>query len=153
VNKSLLLIPAPLIFLCVAHISAIARAKPLVAEWVNEDIEGVSSIVELIPFEKQNIEGVKTRLRKDWHVEETNLGFGAKYLEIEKGRGYSKGYVHALIFNRRVAQYEPGIESYSHEWSRIRQRVIDRWKESKGPEVAEEEHGLAFRQMLDIVLE
>jgi hypothetical protein len=146
VNKSLRLIPAPLILVCVAHVSAMAQAKPLVAEWVNEDIEGVSAIVELIPFERQNIEGVKARLRKDWHVEETNLGFGGKYLELEKGRGYAKGYVHALIYNGRVAQYEVGIESYSEEWPKIRQRVSNRWKESKGPEVSEEEHGLVFRR-------
>lgn len=77
------------------YMSTLGQKTKLVKEWVHEDVEGVSSILRLIPFEQQDIEKVKARLRKDWHVEETNLGFGAKYLELEKGRGYSKGYVHA----------------------------------------------------------
>jgi hypothetical protein len=139
--------------ICTAHAAALAQAKPLVAEWVNEDLQGVSAVVQLLPFENQNIEKIKATLRKDWHVEETDLGFGAKYLDLAKGRGYSAGYVHALIFNGRVAQYEAGIESYSPEWPNIRQRVIDKWKENNGPEVSVEEHGISFRRRLATVLQ
>ena len=63
------------------------------------------------------------------------------------------GYVHALIFNGRVAQYEAGIESYSQECPSIRQRVIDKWKENHGPEVSVEEHGISFRRTLTSVLQ
>jgi len=142
---------ASLVCACVFS-SALGQSKPLVTEWVNEDIHGVSAITELIPFEKQNIEGVKARLRKDWHVEEFNLGFGAKYLELEKGWGYSKGYVHALTYNDRVARYEAGIESYSEHWPQIKARIVSEWKRSKGPGASEEEHGLVFRQTLVNVL-
>lgn len=132
--------------------STFGQKKKLVKEWVDEDVEGVSSILGLIPFEQQDIEKVKARLRKDWHVEETNLGFGAKYLELEKGRGYSKGYVHSLIYNGQVAQYEAGIESYSEEWPQIKQRIYERWKADKGPESFADEHGLVFKRTLSAVL-
>ena len=150
--KQILLILAWLVCACAFYSSALGQSKPLVTEWVNEDIHGLSAITQLIPSEKQNIEGVKARLRKDWHVEEYNLGFGAKYLELEKGWGYSKGYVHALTYNDRVAQYEAGIESYSEHWPQIKGRIVNEWKENRGPEVSEEEHGLVFRQTLATVL-
>lgn len=151
-NKPLPLILAGLIFVCAAHVSTMAQAEPLVSEWVNDDIKGVLSVVQLIPFEKQNLEKVKASLQKDWGVEETDLGFGAKYLELEKGQGYTKGYIYALIYDGRVAQYEAGIESHSEAWPRISQRINDKWKESNGPEVPMEEHGLAFRRTLANVL-
>ncbi|MDX6578437.1 MAG: hypothetical protein QOE96_4390 [Blastocatellia bacterium] len=149
--KQIELILASLVCAC-AFSSALGQSKPLMTEWVNEDIQGVSAITKLIPFEKQNMERVKARLRKDWHVEEFNLGFGAKYLELERGWGYSKGYVHALTYNDRVAQYEAGIESYSEHWTQIKARIVSEWKRSKGPGASEEEHGLVFRQTLATVL-
>jgi hypothetical protein len=132
--------------------SASAQKKKLVKKWVNEDVEGVSSIVRLIPFEKQNIEILKSQLKKNWHVEQTDLGFKGKYLELEKGWGYSRGYVHALIYEGRVARYEAGIESYSDEWPEIRDRVFGKWKAEKGPEVTEDEHGFVFNRTLPAVL-
>ena len=133
-------------------LSASAQKKKLVKEWANEDVAGVSSIVGLVPFEQQNLERVKSQLRKDWHVEETDLGFKGKYLELEKGWGYSKGYIHALVYDGRVARYEAGIESYSDEWPQIRDRVFEKWKAEKGPEVTEGEHGFVFRRTLTGVL-
>jgi hypothetical protein len=88
----------------VVHISASGQKKTLVKERLNEDVQGVSSIVGLIPSEQQNIERLKSQLRKDWHVEETDPGFKGKYLELEKGWGYSKGYVHALIYDGCLAE-------------------------------------------------
>ena len=129
------------------------KKKQLVKEWIKEDVEGVSSILELIPFEQQDLERVKARLRKDWHVEETDLGFEGKYLELEKGRGYSKDYVHALIYNGQVAQYEAGIESYSEEWSQIKRQIKEQWKANEGPEITEDEHGIVFKRILSAVLE
>lgn len=135
-----------------AQVSAMAQAETLVSDWVKEDLEGVSAITDLLPFEKQNIEGVKARLSKDWHVEETNLGFGAKYLELGKGQGYSKGYLNALIYNGRVARYEAGIESYSDAWPKIKRRISEKWRSAGKSEATEEEHGLVVRQTLIAVL-
>src|SRR5215467_1343542 len=104
-----------LIVVLLVHVSTAAQQKELVKKWVDEDVKGVSSIVALIPFERQDIDKLKARLRKDWHVEENDLGFGAKYLELAKGWGYSTGYVHALIYKGQVAQYEAGIEGDSSE--------------------------------------
>jgi hypothetical protein len=147
-SRSLLLIS----LLLFVQLSARGQEKKLVKEWVNKDVEGVSSIVRLIPFEHQNVERLKVQLKKNWHVEETDLGFKAKYLEIEKGWGYSKGYVHALIYDGRVARYEAGIESYSEEWPQIRDRVRGQWEAVQGPDVTEDEHGLVFKQTLKLVL-
>jgi hypothetical protein len=141
-----------LIVVLLINASAFGQKEELVREWLKKDVEGVSLIVELIPFERQNVEAVKARLLEDWHVEETDLGFGAKYLEVEKGWGYSKGYVHALIYNRQVTQYEAGIESYSQEWPAIKEQIHARWIAAKGPEVVEEEHGFVFRRTITTVL-
>ncbi|HEV7744450.1 MAG TPA: hypothetical protein VGO56_05600 [Pyrinomonadaceae bacterium] len=141
-----------LLAICGVHFQARSQTEPLVAKWVKEDIDGVRSILELLPFEKQNINVVKAKLSKDWQVEETDLGFGATYLELGKGRGYSKDYVNALIYEGRVVQYEAGVESYSSEWAQIKDRVIDRWKKGRGPLAVEEEHALVFRRALEPVL-
>lgn len=141
-----------LLVILLINASTFGQKNKLVTEWVEEDVEGVSSIVELLPLERQNVDAVKSRLLKDWHVEETDLGFGAKYLELEKGWGYSKGYVHALICNRQVARYEAGIESYSKEWPQIKEQVQAKWIADKGPEVSEEEHGFVFRSTISSVL-
>lgn len=148
--KSDLLLLISLVLL--VPVSVCGQEKKLVKEWVDEDVEGVSAIVRLIPFEQQNIEILKSQLKKNWHVEETALGFKGNYLELEKGWGYSKGYVHALIYDGRVARYEAGIESYSDEWPQIRDRVFGKWKAEKGPEVTKDEHGFVFRRTLPAVL-
>jgi hypothetical protein len=138
-SRSLLLIS----LLLFVQLSARGQEKKLVKEWVNKDVEGVSSIVRLIPFEQQNVERLKVQLKKNWHVEEIDLGFKGKYLEIEKGWGYSKGYVHALIYNGRVARYEAGIESYSVEWPQIKDRVLGNWEAVQGPDLTEYEAKVA----------
>ncbi len=140
--------------LLLALISSVAfaapqKGEPVVEAWVKKDIKGVKSVVDLLPFETRNVEQVKARLRKEWHVEETDLGFGGSYLELEKGYGYSKAYIHALLFDGKVARYTAGFESYSDEWPMIRKRILDQWKASKGPEVMEEEHGYVFRKTVE----
>lgn len=150
--RFLLLAAAVLVFIGAIHVCVQAQDKPLVAEWVNNDLEGVSAVRQLIPFEKQNIQVVKARLRKDWSIEETNLGFGGLYLTLAKGQGYAKSYVYALIYEGRVAMYEAGIESYSDEWPKIRERVLEKWEAEDLPQVALGEHGIAYKRTLESIM-
>ena len=141
-----------LLFNCARVSAAPPLQEPLVTDWVDKDLKGVLSVVKLLPFETQNIEQLKIQLLKSWHVEQFDLGFGANYLELEKGYGYSKGYVHALLYQGRVAQYEAGIESYSNEWPRIKNDILEKWKISNGPTVSIEEHGYVFRRAIEKTL-
>jgi hypothetical protein len=139
-------------FLLASCVSIEAQTEPLNQDWFAEDLEGVSELLRLLPFEKQNIEAVKTKLRSEWSVEESDLGFGGRYLSLGKGNGYTKEYVNALLYNGRVAKYEAGIESFSNEWPQIKQSIERKWKDSKGPSASLEEHGLVSRQNFDSIL-
>ncbi len=133
--------------MCPVDVSAQDQAESLVPQYVNEDIEGVSALIALLPLEVKGIDEIKATLRGNWHVEETDLGFGGRYLELARGRGYSRSYVYALVYNGRVAQYVAGIEGDSH-WPFIRQPIIDRWRDLSGPDVSEEGRGLVIRRTL-----
>ena len=87
--QRLRLIASALPLVLAACVSAQAQEKPLVAEWLNNDLKAVSAVLEPIPFEELNVGGVKARLSKDWSVEEADLGFGGKHLRLAKENGYT----------------------------------------------------------------
>lgn len=125
--------------------------EPLEAAWVEEDIASVAIVLNLVPFEYQSISVLKARL-KDWSVEERDFGFGGKRLDLGKGNGYTKTFVEAFLFNGRVAYYELGIESYSNEWPRIRDHIVDAWRKTTNVEPSVTQHRIAYRKTVDAVL-
>jgi hypothetical protein len=92
------------------------------------------------------------RLKDAWSVEEQDFGFGGKRLDLGKGNGYSKMFVEAFLFNGRVAYYELGIESYSNEWPRIRDYIVDAWRKTTNVEPSVTQHRIAYRKTVDSVL-
>lgn len=152
VKIPVLLLIIAILLVTASFSSVFGQSAPLVKEWVTKDLNGTAAIVRLVPFENQNIKALKVRLRKSWHVEEMDLGFGARYLELQKGQGYSMGYVYALTYNGRVALYEAGIESYSDEWPRIERQIKNRWLAAGGPRFITNEHGFSFKRSIDPVL-
>jgi hypothetical protein len=127
-------------------------SEPLVAAWVEEDIASVAIVLNLLPFENQSISQIKARLKDTWSVEEQDFGFGGKRLDIGKGNGYTKMFVKAFLFNGRVAYYELGIESYSKEWPRIRDDIVDAWRKTTDVEPDITQHHIAYRKTLEPVL-
>ena len=121
--------PLLLLLLC-SNVSVAQGAKPLVPEWAKADVEGVPEVLKLFPFENQRIVALKEKLKDTWSVEEYDLGFGGKRLDFAKGNGYTKIYVESFIFNGQVAYYELGVESYSEEWPRIRDDVVEAWRKN-----------------------
>src|ERR1044072_9956350 len=110
------------------------NSQPLEAAWIKEDIAGVPIVLNLVPFENQSIPLLKARFTDAWSVEEQDFGFGGKRLDLGKGNGYTKMFVEAFLFHGHVAYYELGIESYSNEWPRIQDYIVDAWRKTTNVE-------------------
>jgi len=145
---------ALLLFLLLRNSVSIAQStEPLEPEWLKKDVEGVSEVLKLSSFENQQIEALKEKLKDTWSVEEQDFGFGGRRLDLGKGNGYTKIYIESFIFNGQVAYYELGVESYSEEWSRIRDDVIEAWRKNGNVEYEVSEHRIAYRKTLNHVLQ
>lgn len=133
-------------------IASAQSSEPLEAAWIKEDIASVAIVLNLSPFENQSISLLKGRLKDTWSVEEQDFGFGGKRLDLGKGNGYTKMFVEAFLFNGRVAYYELGIESYSNEWPRIRDDIVQAWRKTSKVEPSVTQHRIAYLKTVDSVL-
>jgi hypothetical protein len=79
-------------------------------------------------------------LKKDWAVEEIDLGLGARRITFVKGVAYTSIFIEAITINNKLAYYEAGITSHSQEWPRMKTFVIETWLENDGPTFLEDEH-------------
>jgi hypothetical protein len=106
----------------------------------NNDVEGTQLLLKYLPLEKQSINILKRKLKKDWAVEEIDLGFGARRITFGKGVAYTSIFIEAITINNKLATYEAGITSHSQEWPRMKAFVIETWRENEGPTFLEDEH-------------
>lgn len=131
----------------VVLLAAIA-IHPSVYAQIN-DVEGTKLLLEVLPLENHPIAVLKKRLKKDWSIEDENLGFGARRVFFEKGIYYTSIYIEALTFNGSLVSYEAGVESYSQEWPRMKTFVVETWKENNGPVLVEDEHRVFYRKSFE----
>lgn len=72
-------LPPLLLMLLCSSVSVAQDTEPLVPEWVKKDIEGVSEVLKLFPFENQQIEALKEKL-KDTRCSDKVRGEKAEHL-------------------------------------------------------------------------
>jgi hypothetical protein len=66
---------------------------------------------------------------------EEELGFGATRFSVRKGNGYTSLSVEAFVFRGTIGSYRLERESPTEEWTRFRERRIELWQLSNGPDV------------------
>lgn len=116
---------------------------------IMNDVEGTILLLKLLPLEQQPIATLKNKLKKEWSIEDEDLGFGARRIIFEKGIYYTSIYIEALTFNNKLIFYETGVRSYSEEWPRMKTFVLETWKENNGPLLIEDEHRVFYRKTFD----
>lgn len=124
---------------------------PLRPDWLAEDyksIELISLLASPAPLTTQRIRDI---LRVGDDGEEEDLGFGASAFDIAKGHGYTTLYVEGFVFRGNIGSYKLGIRSSRERWSRIREHIIDLWRQNRGPDFNESDDGLVHTETSDDV--
>lgn len=84
--------------------------------------------------------------------DDQDLGFGASTFDIGRGHGYTGLYVEGFVFKGTIGFYRLSIRWSSESWPRIRQHIIELWKQNHGPSFSESEMGLVHEETNDSVL-
>ena len=130
------------LLVCNAPCAIAQDPEPMKPEWLARDFESVELVSLLASPSALTVQGIKDILRVGDSGEETDLGFDATTFDIGKGNGYTRLYTEGLVFKGNIAFYKLGIETSSEHWARIRERVIELWKQNRGPDFKETETGL-----------
>ena len=133
--------------------SSIAQEQVrLRADWLANDyksIELISLLASPAPLTPQRIRDI---LDVEDNGEDRDLGFGASTFEIARGTGYTSLYVEGFVFKGTIGFYKLGIRGSSERWPRIREQIIDLWKQNHGPAFSESETGLVHEETNDSLL-
>lgn len=124
---------------------------PLRADWLANDyksIELISQLASPAPLTPQRIRDI---LGLEDDGDDQDLGFGASTFDIGKGHGYTSLYVEGFVFKGTIGFYKLGIRASSESWPRIREHIIDLWKQNNGPAFSESETGLVHEETNDLV--
>ena len=125
--------------------------EPLRSDWLAKDyrsIELISVLESPLPLTTQRIRDI---LGVESDHDEDDLGFGASTFNITKGHGYTALYVEGFVFRGTIGFYKLGIRASNESWPRIRERIIDLWKQNHGPDFHESETGLVHVETNDSV--
>ncbi len=125
---------------------------PLQADWLANDyksVELISLLASPAPLTPQRIRDI---LRPEGDGDDEDLGFGASTFDIARGHGYTSLYVEGFVFKGTIGFYKLGIRGSSKSWPRIREHIIDLWKQHDGPAFTEDETGLVHEETNDSVL-
>ena len=135
--------------------SASSLAQEQVAlqpDWLANDyksMELISLLASPAPLTPQKIRDI-LGLEDDGNDED--LGFGASTFDIARGHGYTTLYVEGFVFKGAIGFYKLGIRASSERWPRVREHIIDLWKQNHGPAFNETETGLVHEETNDSVL-
>lgn len=83
---------------------------------------------------------------------EEDLGFGATRFNVKSGHGYTSLSVEAFVFRGTIGSYKLELDSSPENWTRIRERMIELWRQHNGPSFEEGERGLIHIERDDSVL-
>lgn len=129
-----------------------AQENELVKEWIQKDVEAaklVRKLLQNLPQDENKIaEIIGSRVTHS--LEE--LGFGAKRIEESQGFGYSSIIVSAFIFKGSIIKYRITIGN-SLNWEKVREPIIDGWKQNAQITFKEYEDGVYYEIKNDNVLE
>jgi len=144
-----------LIVLLVCHTPYVAAQdpKPLNPEWLAKDFQSFELIPLLASPSALTVPGIRDLLRVGDSGEEEDLGFEATTFDIGQGNGYTRLYAEGLTFKGNIGFYKFGIEASRESWPRIRERLIELWKQNRGPDFTETETGIVHVETNDAVFQ
>ncbi|MEQ1831161.1 MAG: hypothetical protein ABL921_34765, partial [Pirellula sp.] len=125
-RRSIFVLNAATALLLLLALSAFAlpQQEPLVAEWVQKDVDATKLVGQLVrerPIEPAAIARIING--RNYHELE-DLGFGAGKIEESQGFGYSTIHLSALVFRGSIVRYRITFQSWS-SWPRIRAKILN----------------------------
>lgn len=141
------------LLVCHTPYAAAQELEPLKPEWLARDFQSLELIPLLASPSALTVQGIEDILRVGDSGEEEDLGFDASTFEIGRGNGYTHLNVDGLVFKGNIGFYKIGIGASSEHWARIRERVIELWKQNGGPDFTETETGIVHVETIDAVLQ
>lgn len=135
-------------FPCVAQ-----ELEPLNPEWLANDYRSmqlISLLASPAPLTTQKIMDILNVRDKD--DAEEDLGFGAIRFNAGEGHGYTSLWVEAFVFRGTIGSYKLELQSSPKSWTRIRERMIELWRQNNGPSFEEGESGIIHIERNDSVL-
>ena len=133
--------------------SSAQQLEPLNPEWLADDyrsMELISLLASPAPLTTQKIMDILGVSDKD--DAEEDLGFGATRFNVRKGHGYTSLSIEAFVFRGTIGSYKLELDSSPESWTRIREQMIELWRQNNGPGFEEGEHGLIHVERDDSVL-
>ena len=150
--KQFFFLPVGLLILLSFTCSA-QQLEPLNREWLADDyrsMELISLLASPAPLTTQKIRDILGVRDKD--DAEEDLGFGASRFNVRKGHGYTSLSVEAFVFRGTIGSYKLELDSSPESWTRIRERMIELWRQNNGPCFEEGENGIIHIERDDAVL-
>jgi hypothetical protein len=129
------------------------QLEPLNRVWLADDyrsMELISLLATPAPLTTQKIMDILDVSDKD--DTEEDLGFGANKFNVRRGHGYTSLSIEAFVFRGSIGSYKLELDSSPENWTRIRERMIELWREHNGPSFEEGERGLIHIERDDSVL-
>ena len=124
---------------------------PLRPDWLAEDFKSIELISQLASSASLTTQRVRDILGVGDDGEEEDFGFGASTFDVAKGHGYTALYVEGFAFRGTIGFYKLGIRASRESWPRIREHIIDLWKQNHGPDFNESDIGLVHVETNDSV--
>ena len=144
-NLYLCLVASLTLFLC--SVSCVAQDQaPLNSEWLAADYKSIELISILASPGSLTTQKIRDVLDVGDSGEEKDLGFGASTFYIGKGHGHTSLNVEGFVFAGTIGFYKVGIRASAATWPRIREHIIDLWKQNNGPDFKESEDGLVHTE-------
>ena len=137
---------------CYTPYAAAQEQQPLNAEWLARDYQAIELVSQLTSPSALTVQRIKDILEVGDDGREDDLGFDTSKFDLGRGNGYTRLYVEGLAVKGRIAVYKIGIENHG-SWARIRERIIELWKQNHGPEFTETATGIVHVETNEAVLQ
>ena len=125
------------------------RLRP---DWLARDFRSLELVSLLASPSALTVQGIRDILRVGDSGEEEDLGFDASTFDIGRGNGYTHLQVEGFVFKGNIGFYKFRVEASSENWPLIRERVIELWKQNRGPDFSETERGIVHVETNDAVM-
>lgn len=127
--------------------------QPLNEEWLANDfksMELISLLASPAPLTAQKIIDILDVPDKDGAEED--LGFDATRFNVAKGHGYTSLTVEAFVLKGTIGFYKLELHASPDTWPRIRERMIELWKQNNGPTFEEAASGIVHTECDESIL-
>jgi hypothetical protein len=135
-----------------SHVAAQER-EPLKPESLARDFRSMELISVLASPSALTVQRIKDILGLGEDGREEDLGFDTIRFDLARGNGYTRLYVEGLAVKGSIASYKIGIEAYSEDWPRLRERIIELWQQHGGPDFTETATGIVHVETNEAVLQ